>query len=69
MTLFSHFVSVSLFYSSDGFPLVGNAIGNMSTGQVLQYERSACFVDNRYKYEEYQSYLKIDGGKLDKTCG
>lgn len=33
---------------------------------MVQYERSACFVDDRCKYEEYQTYLKIDGGKLDK---
>ncbi|PON96337.1 hypothetical protein TorRG33x02_079260 [Trema orientale] len=51
----------------DGFPLVGNAIGNIPTGQVLQYERSACFVDNKCKYEEYQSFVKIDGGKTDEV--
>ncbi|XP_059452177.1 uncharacterized protein LOC132182840 [Corylus avellana] len=51
----------------DGFPLVGNAIGNISSGQVLQYERSACFMDSRRKYEEYhESYLKIDGGNSEK---
>lgn len=53
----------------DSFPLAGNAIGNISGGQVLQYERSACFVDNGCKYEEYQSYTKIDGGKSDKLLG
>ncbi|XP_057979218.1 uncharacterized protein LOC131165424 [Malania oleifera] len=57
-------------YSSvhgDSFPSVGNAIGNISSGQVLQYETSSCFVDGRHKYEEYhESYLKIDGGKGDK---
>lgn len=52
-----------LLRSADGFPLVGNAIGNISSGQVVQYERSACFVDNKCKYEEYQSFVKIDGGK------
>ncbi|XP_022774528.1 uncharacterized protein LOC111316716 isoform X3 [Durio zibethinus] len=51
----------------DGFPLVGNAIGNISSGQVLQYESSSCFVDGKCKYEEYhESYLKIDGGKMSK---
>ncbi|KAL6287817.1 hypothetical protein ACE6H2_012207 [Prunus campanulata] len=50
----------------DGFPLASNPIGNISSGQVLQYERSARFVDNGCKYEEYQSYMKIDGGKSDK---
>ncbi|XP_022134254.1 uncharacterized protein LOC111006557 [Momordica charantia] len=49
----------------DGFPLVGNAIGNISSGQVVQYERS-CFLENRCKYEEYhESFLKIDGGKSE----
>ncbi|PQQ12285.1 uncharacterized protein Pyn_25014 [Prunus yedoensis var. nudiflora] len=46
----------------DGFPLASNPVGNISSGQVLQYERSARFVDNGCKYEEYQSYMKIDGG-------
>ncbi|XP_022750680.1 uncharacterized protein LOC111299636 isoform X2 [Durio zibethinus] len=51
----------------DGFPSVGNAIGNISSGQVLQYESSSCFVDGKCKYEEYhESYLKIDGGKMSK---
>ncbi|PQP97640.1 uncharacterized protein Pyn_18244 [Prunus yedoensis var. nudiflora] len=53
----------------DGFPLASNPIGNISSGQVLQYERSARFVDNGCKYEEYQSYMKIDGGKSDKITG
>ncbi|XP_062106585.1 uncharacterized protein LOC133817948 [Humulus lupulus] len=52
----------------DGFPLVGNAMGNIPTGQVLQYERSACFVDNKCKYEEFQSFVKVDGGKADEVC-
>ncbi|CAL8161249.1 unnamed protein product [Prunus armeniaca] len=50
----------------DGFPLASNPVGNISRGQVLQHERSARFVDNECKYEEYQSYMKIDGGKSDK---
>ncbi|XP_020416115.1 uncharacterized protein LOC18784335 [Prunus persica] len=53
----------------DGFPLASNPVGNISSGQVLQYERSARFVDNGCKYEEYQSYMKIDGGKSDKITG
>ncbi|XP_038904505.1 uncharacterized protein LOC120090878 [Benincasa hispida] len=55
----------------DGFPIVGNAIGNIPTsGQVVQYERSAMFVDNNCKYEEFcESYLKIDGGKAKKLIG
>ncbi|PQQ17798.1 uncharacterized protein Pyn_19972 [Prunus yedoensis var. nudiflora] len=53
----------------DGFPLACNPVGNISSGQVLQYERSAHFVDNGCKYEEYQSYIKIDGGKSDKITG
>ncbi|OMP00980.1 hypothetical protein COLO4_12235 [Corchorus olitorius] len=46
----------------DGFPL-----GNISGGQVLQYESSSCIVDGKCKYEEYhESYLKIDGVKMSK---
>ncbi|XP_022990718.1 uncharacterized protein LOC111487522 [Cucurbita maxima] len=48
----------------DGFPSIGNPIRNISSGQVVQYERSSRFLENRCKYEEYhESYLKIDGGK------
>lgn len=51
----------------DGFPLVGNPIGSISSGQVLQYETSSCFVDSRFKYHEYHgSFLQIDGGKTEK---
>ncbi|CAL2243136.1 unnamed protein product [Prunus armeniaca] len=57
------------FISLHGFPLASNPVGNISSGQVLQYERSACFVDHGCKYEEYQSYMKIDGGKSDKITG
>ncbi|CAL8159483.1 unnamed protein product [Prunus armeniaca] len=53
----------------DGFPLASNPVGNISSGQVLQHERSARFVDNECKYEEYQSYMIIDGGKSDKIRG
>ncbi|XWS69666.1 hypothetical protein CRYUN_Cryun04dG0198700 [Craigia yunnanensis] len=41
----------------DAFPSVGNAIGNISNAQVLQYESASCFVDNGSKYERfYESY-------------
>ncbi|KAF8389774.1 hypothetical protein HHK36_024293 [Tetracentron sinense] len=51
----------------DCFPSIGNAIGNISSTQVLQYETASCFVDTGCKYEEfYESYLKIDGGKSEK---
>ncbi|KAL6271474.1 hypothetical protein ACE6H2_028385 [Prunus campanulata] len=60
-----YFISIH----GDGFPLARNPVGNISSGQVLQYERSAHFVDNGCKYEEYQSYIKIDGGKSDKITG
>ncbi|CAL2262508.1 unnamed protein product [Prunus armeniaca] len=53
----------------DGFPLASNPVGNISSGQVLQHERSARFVDNECKYEEYQSYMIIDGGISDKIRG
>ncbi|CAL8178415.1 unnamed protein product [Prunus armeniaca] len=53
----------------DGFPLASITVGNISSGQVLQYESSAHFVDKGCKYEEYQSYMKIDGGKSDKITG
>ncbi|CAL2263539.1 unnamed protein product [Prunus armeniaca] len=46
-----------------------NPVGNISSGQVLQYERAARFVENGCKYEEYQSYMKIDGGKSYKITG
>ncbi|KAJ4973504.1 hypothetical protein NE237_006678 [Protea cynaroides] len=48
----------------DCFPSVGNAVGNISNAQVLQYEAASCYVDTGCKYEGfYESYLKIDGGK------
>ncbi|GLT36211.1 hypothetical protein SLA2020_106050 [Shorea laevis] len=51
----------------DCFPSMGNAISNISGGQVLQYESSSCFVDGKGKYEEYhESILKIDGAKGEK---
>lgn len=65
--MFCFLNSLLLFYN--GFPLASNPVENISSGQVLQYERSAHFVDNGCKYEEYQSYMKIDGGKSDKITG
>lgn len=51
-----------VFWLSDCFPLVGNAIGNIPNTQVVQYESASCYVDTGCKYEEfYESYLKIDG--------
>ncbi|KAJ4960662.1 hypothetical protein NE237_020572 [Protea cynaroides] len=48
----------------DCFPYVGNAVGNISNTQVLQYEAASCYVDSEHKYEGYyESYLKIDGSK------
>lgn len=52
----------------DAFSTVGNAIGNITNAQVLQYESASCFVDNVSKYERiYESYnfkgLKDDLGE------
>ncbi|KAK7340587.1 hypothetical protein VNO77_21294 [Canavalia gladiata] len=53
----------------DGFPLV-STVGNIPCGQVLQYERSTRFMDNKCQYEEYhESYLKVDGNNQDKLKG
>lgn len=53
--------------SADRFSSVGTAIGNISSGQVLQYESSSRIVDGKCKYEEYhESYVKIDGHKTSK---
>ncbi|KAJ4826294.1 hypothetical protein Tsubulata_004045 [Turnera subulata] len=44
-----------------------SSVGNISGGQVVQYESSSCFMDGTGKYEEYhESYVKIDGhqGKI-----
>ncbi|KAF5725380.1 hypothetical protein HS088_TW23G00101 [Tripterygium wilfordii] len=50
----------------DGFSLVGGAIGNISSGQVLHYETSSRVVEGKGKYEEYhESYLQIDGNKTE----
>ncbi|KAJ0099845.1 hypothetical protein Patl1_21847 [Pistacia atlantica] len=55
------------FFAIDGFPIVGNTMGNISDGQVVQYESSACIMDDDGQYEEYhESYVEIDRGKADK---
>ncbi|KAK4765931.1 hypothetical protein SAY87_007573 [Trapa incisa] len=56
--------------NGDGFPLANNTIGNIMGGEVLQYETSSCFIDSTGTYEEFVgSYLKIDGGKSNKSLG
>ncbi|EEF32384.1 conserved hypothetical protein [Ricinus communis] len=51
----------------DRFSSVSSAIGNLSSGQVVQYESSSCYMDGKGKYEEYhESYVKIDGHKTGK---
>ncbi|KAJ8775244.1 hypothetical protein K2173_020248 [Erythroxylum novogranatense] len=51
----------------DRFSSVSTAVGNGSSGQVLQYESSSLFSDGRCKYEEYHgSYVKIDGHRPSK---
>uniref|UniRef100_A0A5B7AY87 Protein ENHANCED DISEASE RESISTANCE 2 C-terminal domain-containing protein n=1 Tax=Davidia involucrata TaxID=16924 RepID=A0A5B7AY87_DAVIN len=54
--------------SDDDFSSVhGDGVPNISSGQVLQYETSSCFVDNKCKYKEYhERYLEIDGSKAEK---
>ncbi|KAA8530400.1 hypothetical protein F0562_005109 [Nyssa sinensis] len=56
--------------SDDDFSSVhGDCFPNISSGQVLQYETSSCFVDNKCKYKEYhERYLKIDGRKSKDGC-
>lgn len=56
-----------VFWLPDSFRSVGNAIGNLSNTQLLQYESASCFVDSGCKYEGfYESYIKIDEGKTEK---
>ncbi|XP_021682276.2 uncharacterized protein LOC110666176 [Hevea brasiliensis] len=51
----------------DCFSSVSSAVGNISSGQVLQYESSSCFVDGRGKYQEcHKSYMKIDGHRISR---
>ncbi|KAF5961800.1 hypothetical protein HYC85_003009 [Camellia sinensis] len=53
--------------SDDEFSSVfGDSFPSISSGQVLQYETSSCFVDNKLYKECYERYLKIDGGKTEK---
>jgi hypothetical protein len=61
------YIFIYIFFIADRFSSVGSTTGNISSGQVLQYESSSCFVDGSYKYEEYhESYMKIDGSKTGK---
>ncbi|XP_009778900.1 uncharacterized protein LOC107784941 [Nicotiana tabacum] len=55
--------------SDDDFSSVhGDIFPNISSGQVLQYETSSCFMDSKLKYKEYhEKYLKIDGSKTEKV--
>ncbi|XP_044504678.1 uncharacterized protein LOC123224949 [Mangifera indica] len=51
----------------DGFPIVGNTIGTISGGQMVQYESSACIMDDKGQYEEFhESYVEMDTGKAEK---
>lgn len=54
--------------SDDEFSSVhGDVLPNKSSGQVLQYETSSCFMDSKRTYKEYhERYLKIDNGKSEK---
>lgn len=49
----------------------GDMFTNISSGQMVQYEASSCFVENTVQYKEYhERYLKIDGsGKTPKLMG
>lgn len=53
--------------SDDDFSSVhGDFYPHISSGQVLQYETSACYVDNKCKFQEYhERYLKIDSNKAE----
>ncbi|XP_016471392.2 uncharacterized protein LOC107793531 [Nicotiana tabacum] len=55
--------------SDDDFSSIhGDIFPNISSGQVLQYETSSCFMDSKLKYKEYhEKYLKIDGSKTEKV--
>lgn len=57
--LLSECSPVLLFLHADSFP-------RTSTGQVIQYETSSCFVDNKLFKEYHETYLKIDGAKTGK---
>ncbi|XVF43175.1 hypothetical protein PTKIN_Ptkin02bG0019300 [Pterospermum kingtungense] len=47
----------------DAFPSVGNAVGNITNAQVLQYESASCFVDNVSKYERFYESYSLKGLK------
>lgn len=53
--------------SDDDFSSVhGDVLPNITSGQVLQYESSSCFVDCKCTFKEYRErYLKIENGKTD----
>ncbi|CAL9023693.1 unnamed protein product [Prunus brigantina] len=51
-----------------GFPLASNPVGNISSGQVLSTKDLLALLIMGVKYEEYQSYMKIEGGKADEVC-
>ncbi|KAH9620679.1 hypothetical protein KSS87_010889 [Heliosperma pusillum] len=53
----------------DNVPVVGHPIGNITIGEVVQYESASQFMDNGCKYEEYRGgYVKIDGRNADELC-
>ncbi|XP_058226312.1 uncharacterized protein LOC131335119 [Rhododendron vialii] len=63
------FDSVSILESDsdDEFSSVhGDSFPRISTGQVIQYETSSCFVDNKLFKGYHETYLKIDGAKTGK---
>ncbi|XP_047318146.1 uncharacterized protein LOC124921520 [Impatiens glandulifera] len=50
----------------------GDIFSNLSSGQMVQYETSSCFVENTVQYKEYhERYVKIDGSgcKTPKLLG
>lgn len=57
--LLTECLPVFLFHHTDSFPRI-------STGQVIQYETSSCFVDNKLFKGYHETYLKIDGAKTGK---
>ncbi|KAL3640177.1 hypothetical protein CASFOL_011824 [Castilleja foliolosa] len=53
--------------SDDEFSSVyGDLFPDIATGQVVQYETSSCFVDNKCNFKEYhEKFLKIDNSKTE----
>ncbi|GAA0156881.1 hypothetical protein LIER_14267 [Lithospermum erythrorhizon] len=44
----------------------GDRLPNISNGQVLQYETSSCYVNNKCKFQEYhERYLKMDRNETE----